>query len=261
MAEKIQADHEGLNVLAGQIREQGDRVQEIFHQIQAQTGILASNWSGTGAKEFQIEMETLVLPALQRLVQALEETAQTMTRIRAHMIEAEEEAIQQLPGGLTTDGEMNFVEQWEGREHEVYLDTEGNRTIGVGFNLERAGARERIEALGLDYDQVLAGDQRLTDGQIDALLRPDVEQAMADARDLVENFDQLPHEVQEIVVDMVYNLGRDGFAGFENAIDALEQEDFARAADEMQDSLWYGQVGRRAQNHVETVRNLAAQHH
>jgi hypothetical protein len=35
-------------------------------------------------------------------------------------------------------------------------------------------------------------------------------------------------------VDVVCNLGRDGFNGFENTIDVLENEGFARAANQMQ---------------------------
>jgi hypothetical protein len=39
---------------------------------------------------------------------------------------------------------------------------QGKKTIGVGFNLEKTGARERINSLGLDYDLILNGYQNLT---------------------------------------------------------------------------------------------------
>ncbi len=156
------------------------------------------------------------------------------------------------------DQTMRFIEQWEGRRDTVYTDTEGNATIGVGFNLTREDARERIEALGLDYDQVLSGQQTLSDEQIDQLLQHDAEQAMASARDLVQNFDNLPEDAQTIVIDMVFNLGREGFAGFTNTIDALENNDFTRAAAEMRDSRWFDQVGDRSEHHVTAIESLSA---
>ena len=65
---------------------------------------------------------------------------------------------------------------------------------------------------------------------------------------------------------MVYNMGRPRFAGFANLPNALENEDFARAANELQYrngnappyTPWYEQTGQRARNHVETMRNLPA---
>jgi WXG100 family type VII secretion target len=270
MAEKIQVDYEGLNALASQIGEQGDRAREIYNKIQTQAGTLATSWSGAGAKDFQLEVEDLVLPAIQRLYEGLERAGEIVAQIRADMTDAEDEAVQQLPGGIVLSEEMDFIEGWEDREYKVYGDevrTPPIPTIGVGFNLEKPGARERIEALGLDYDEVLAGNQGLTDEQIDELLQQDVEQAIADARDLVDNFDQLPHAAQEIVVDMAFNMGKPTLSGFKNTIDALENEDFAQAANEMQYkdgnglpyTPWYEQTGDRAQHHVETMRNLATQ--
>jgi GH24 family phage-related lysozyme (muramidase) len=160
-------------------------------------------------------------------------------------------------GAVSVEEAANFIEQWEGRRQAVYTDTEANRTVGVGFNLERAGARERIEAVGANFDDVLNGEQTLTDEQIDQLLQQDVEDAMDEARNLVGNFDNLPEDAQRIVVDMVFNLGATGFEGFANTRQALEERDFATAADEMEDSQWYDQVGNRSEHHVETMRGLA----
>lgn len=157
-----------------------------------------------------------------------------------------------------TDEYMQFIERWEGRRDVTYTDTEGYPTVGVGFNLGRADAQERLEQVGADYERVLTGQDQLTDSQIDALLRYDVDSAMSQARSLVQNFDNLPEDGQLIVVDMVYNLGADGFAKFENTIDALNDGDWSRAATEMQDSLWFDQVGDRGMHHVESMSSLAA---
>ena len=154
---------------------------------------------------------------------------------------------------------MQFIEPWEGRRNRVYVDSKGNRTIGVGFNLERPDARAKIEALGLNFDDVLSGRQTLTDAQINTLFRADVENCTRDAKRLVGNFDSLPKQAQTIVVDMIFNMGSGNFANFKKTINALEQSDFARAADEMQNSQWYREGGQRPQHHVPAMRALAHQ--
>jgi GH24 family phage-related lysozyme (muramidase) len=143
-----------------------------------------------------------------------------------------------------------WIERWEGRRSRVYTDTRGHPTIGVGFNLDRPDARGHIEDVGLDYDQVRAGLVELSDSQIDRLFDADVDRSIADARTLVANFDSIPETKQKVVVDMVFNLGARGFAAFRNTINAIEQEDWQRAAREMKDSRWYGQVGNRAPANV-----------
>jgi GH24 family phage-related lysozyme (muramidase) len=146
-----------------------------------------------------------------------------------------------------------WIESWEDRRPHVYTDTMGHPTIGVGFNLDRSDARRRIEDLGLDYEQVRAGQIDLSNEQIDQLLDADVERAIADARNIVSNFDTIPEAKQKVVVDMVFNLGAAGFSGFHNTIKAIEEEDWQRAAREMKDSRWFKQVGNRGVKNVQVM--------
>ena len=118
--------------------------------------------------------------------------------------------------------------------------------MGVGFNLDAAGAQAAIEALGLDFVQVRSGEQILSDDQIDRLLDQTVNRAIQGARQVVPNFDALPHDKQIVVVDMVFNLGVHGFSQFVHAIQAVNNQDWATAAQQMQQSAWFRQVGARA---------------
>jgi lysozyme len=52
---------------------------------------------------------------------------------------------------------------------------------------------------------------------------------------------------------MVFNLGAAGFAGFHNTIQAIENEDWQTAAQEMQNSRWYSQVKDRAVADVDVM--------
>ena len=62
-------------------------------------------------------------------------------------------------------------------------------TIGVGFNLEKPGAKQMIESIGLDYNKVISGKQRLKENQIKVLFDNDLKSATQSARSVVNNFD------------------------------------------------------------------------
>ena len=146
---------------------------------------------------------------------------------------------------MDRDAIKEHIEAREGRRDSVYPDTTGHPTIGVGFNLDRSDARAKITALGLDYDQVRNGKQSLSDAQIDTLFDADVDRATSDAQSLVSNFDSIPDDKQVVVTDMVFNMGATTFGTFHDTIDAIENEDWDSAADGMEDSKWFDQVGSR----------------
>src|SRR5215469_15206290 len=141
---------------------------------------------------------------------------------------------------------MAWIEHWEGRRNKTYIDSMGHPTVGVGFNLDANGAQAAVEALGLDYDQVRAGTQILTDAQIDGLFQQSVNKATTGARTVIPSFDTIPGDKQIVIVDMIFNLGVAGFSAFRNTVQAINQQDWASAAQQMQQSLWYKQVGARA---------------
>lgn len=135
----------------------------------------------------------------------------------------------------------------ESKEAKVYKDSEGIPTIGVGFNLKRAGAKKQIEDLGLDYNKVLAGEQALTDHQIEKLLDADIDSAIASCKAVFPKFADLSDVRQRVLVDMMFNLGKARFEEFKKMIAAVKEGKYAVAADEMKDSKWYKQVKTRGQ--------------
>lgn len=154
---------------------------------------------------------------------------------------------------------LSFIQGHEGRRNWVYNDSEGIPTIGVGFNLQKDGAQGRIEALGVEFNQLLAGTVSLTNAQIDTLFNADLDTAMADAAQRVPSFWNLPDDAQLGVVDMVFNLGGPRFSGFVNLIAALSNTppDFLTAAAQMGDSRWAKQVPNRAADDIALVRGCA----
>jgi lysozyme len=142
----------------------------------------------------------------------------------------------------------------EGRKPARYDDHKGIATIGVGFNLERGDARAKIEALGLDYDAVLAGDKELSQAQIDELLESTMAQAIEDARGVIPGFNDLTTPRQIVLADMAFNLGRAGLSKFRKMIAAIAVEDWDEAAEQMIDSKWYREVGHRGPRNVSVMR-------
>ena len=122
----------------------------------------------------------------------------------------------------------------EGLRLKPYTCSAGKLTIGYGRNLDDVG---------------------ITQDEADALLNHDIDRSVEDARDLVTNFDQLNEVRQAVVVNMMFNLGKSRLSKFVKMLNALEHDDFDRAADEMLDSKWARQVGNRAVELAQLMRN------
>jgi len=114
----------------------------------------------------------------------------------------------------------------EGVEKFPYKCTAGYLTIGVGRNIEERG---------------------LLDDEIDFLLDNDIEVVMNEISVSFDWFFDLSEVRQRVVADMIFNLGLPRFKQFKNMIAALEAGDWAEAANQMMDSKWAKQVGKRAE--------------
>ena len=59
-------------------------------------------------------------------------------------------------------------------------------------------------------------------------------------------FNNLPDDIQRVLVNMAFNLGGTRLSKFRNMLQACREHDWNRMAAEMQDSRWFHQVGRRS---------------
>lgn len=144
----------------------------------------------------------------------------------------------------------------EGKKEGVYKDTEGNNTIGIGFNLEEAGNREYLfKKHGLTYDDVVNKGVKLSEGQIRDLYNYSMVNAYQDAKLFDPKLDSRPHNVRVAVLDLAFNLGRDKLNTFKKMRKALENDDYNTAAAEMKDSKWFDQVKTRGPRMVGIMQN------
>lgn len=161
------------------------------------------------------------------------------------------------PGLVPLEELSQLIEKHEGREHSVYTDTTGNPTIGVGFNLNRDDAQQLLGGIGADYNAILNRRQALNDQQINALLQMTINEATKSAQQFIPDLAQQPKPIQMVLVDMAFNLGDRGLKQFSKLKTAIENKDYATAAQEMINSRWYSQVKGRGEELVKMMQQAA----
>ena len=134
----------------------------------------------------------------------------------------------------------------EGCVYEIYNDHLGYPTFGIG-HLVIESDPENGEEIGTP----------VSESRVIEAFEQDVETVLSDCAILYPNFDELPEEVQQIVANMMFNLGRPRLSKFAGMKRGVDSQDWDAAADEMVDSRWYRQVGARAERLVERIRVLS----
>lgn len=135
----------------------------------------------------------------------------------------------------------------EGVVYEVYKDHLGYPTFGVGhLILESDPEYDACEGTPVSGDRVRE------------VFEKDLDIAIDECKVLYENWDKFPGEVQEILVNMMFNMGRPRLSGFKNFKAALDEGNWERAAVEGRDSRWYNQVGNRAERLMVRMENVDA---
>jgi lysozyme len=134
----------------------------------------------------------------------------------------------------------------EGVVYEVYLDHLGYPTFGVG-HLIIEGDAEHGSAVGTT----------ITEERVKECFEKDLDIAVSECEALFgDNWNNYPGELQEVLVNMMFNMGRGRLGGFKKFIAAINESDWNKASIEMMDSRWATQVGNRAIRLRDRVANL-----
>ena len=133
----------------------------------------------------------------------------------------------------------------EGIVHKIYLDHLGLATFGIGH-------------LVIDSDPEYGAEvgTAVAESRCIEVFNQDVEIVLSDCKILYPDFDELPEEVQQIIANMMFNMGRPRLSKFKGMKRGVDARDWNAAADEMVDSAWYRQVTNRAERLVERMRNV-----
>ena len=128
----------------------------------------------------------------------------------------------------------------EGIRYQKYKDHLGNWTIGVGHLIKK--------------DEEF-GTQPLTNEQVDKILNVDLNQAIDDARNFVDE-NSIKEEAFEIVVEMAFQLGLTRLLGFKNFQKSLKEVDYKASSLHMLDSRWAKQTPNRANTLASQMESL-----
>ena len=133
----------------------------------------------------------------------------------------------------------------EGSVNEIYLDHLGLATFGIGHLVT-----EWDEEYGWEVGTPVSEDR------CNEVIDSDIQIVLSDCQHLYPDFNDLPEEVQRIIANMMFNMGRPRLSKFKGMKAGVDARDWNKAADEMVDSRWYRQVTNRAERLVERMRNV-----
>jgi len=125
----------------------------------------------------------------------------------------------------------------ESIRYDVYVDTLGNKTIGVGHMLT-------------DDEQYT----KLTPHQAIELLRYDYNIA---SKSVLKRYPWASGDVHRVLVNMSFQMGEGRLSKFEQTLLALERSDYDLAAAEMLDSEWARQTPNRASRLAGRIMSLS----
>jgi GH24 family phage-related lysozyme (muramidase) len=131
----------------------------------------------------------------------------------------------------------------EGSVNEIYLDHLGLPTFGIGHLVIDSDP---------EYGQPVGTP--VSEDRCNEAFDNDVQTVISDCNILYPDFDELPEEVQRIIANMMFNMGRPRLSKFKGMKRGVDSRDWNAAADEMVDSNWYRQVTKRADRLVARMR-------
>jgi lysozyme len=133
----------------------------------------------------------------------------------------------------------------EGIKHEIYKDHLGYPTFGIGHLVLKSDP---------EYGQ--QDGTPITEERVTEVFEKDCESVLLDCVTLYDAFYTFPEEVQLILANMMFNMGRTRLSKFKNFKKAVDDLDWKQAATEGRDSNWYKQVTNRAERLMVRMENV-----
>ncbi|AFU64068.1 hypothetical protein ACQ31_gp185 [Salmonella phage STML-198] len=144
----------------------------------------------------------------------------------------------------------------EGLKLEIYKDTEGFWTVGIGHLLTK-NPNKSVAISELDRLVGRNTSGKITQSEAELIFKNDVETAVSG---ILKNATLKPVYNSFIgdeprlaaLINMVFQMGVAGVAGFKNSMALLKAKDWDRAAVNLAQSKWYKQTTNRARRVIKT---------
>ena len=137
------------------------------------------------------------------------------------------------------------IQNDEGRVNSVYLDHLNLPTVGIGHLI-----KESDPEYGLPVGTVV------DDERVNELFDQDIKVTLSECEQLYGNFNDLPEEVQKILANMMFNLGRPRLSKFRKLCKAVAERNWQECAVQMEDSRWHKQVTNRANRLISRMKSV-----
>ena len=137
------------------------------------------------------------------------------------------------------------IKRHEGEGLEIYMDSLGYKTLGVGHLCQPSDPEYNWE-VGTPVSQEV----------VDMYYEQDFKKHYQETIHVYgsyEDFQKLPELIQRVLVNMCFNLGGTRLSKFKNMLKACKEHNWNEMARQMQDSRWYYQVGRRSKELQQAV--------
>ena len=136
----------------------------------------------------------------------------------------------------------------EGCKYETYLDHLGLPTAGTGHLL-----------IGKDPEYNKPIGTAVSKERVAEWFEQDVATTLDDCKKVYDNWDNMNETVRLICANMMFNLGYPRYCKFKKMIQAIKDEDWLEAGNQMQDSRWYKQVTNRADRLISRMKGVSLQ--
>jgi len=120
---------------------------------------------------------------------------------------------------------IDRIKEHEGFKEYSYNDQLGIPTIGYGFKISELTLTKEISSL---------------------ILRKKLGEIISSLPLYINWFAYTSISIQEVLIEMAYQMGIQGLLNFKKTLSYLEDEEYKKAAKEMLDSKWYKQTPNRA---------------
>ena len=146
-------------------------------------------------------------------------------------------------GSDTAASNEQLTRESEGEGTEVYLDSELNQTIGIGFNIDPTNETYAIQtvqnSLGVSRSEAqnLVSSWRagtpISESQQNSIFQSQYEQARREATAAVPNISQLSTGAQGALIDLYFNTGQPTASTFVNTLAAANEGNEQRFWEEL----------------------------
>jgi lysozyme len=143
---------------------------------------------------------------------------------------------------------VDVLQREEGYSPKVYRDTVGKSTIGYGFNMQQANARQLWQRAGVkeDFDSVLNGRSDISQESADKLFNETHPAAERAAKNIVGSYEKLGENQQAALTSLAFQLGGKGLREFKRTLKNLEEGNSKAVENSLLQSLYARQTPARA---------------